>query len=215
MAMQRNRFERHINYKLSVAKTDAEDSKKLRDYLLDSSLDFSGAPLKLLFDAQQIKLAKEFIGLMEKHKYKNADKLRLEARLPIRVLSETDLLRGSGHYTRRGKLVNKLKWKKLWSGLGYPIGVFKTPSTLFDNEFNTAKVYLCTDLTLRCERIRPVFHIGQSYTHGVGGLPAKQLFRKNFKIGHFIESSFDKKERVFQEENLESLLTSLSESALL
>jgi hypothetical protein len=205
-----NRFEEHIIKQRKLLSERNLASQKLRKYLLAESVDFKGSPLSLLLSKDEIKLSKEFMGLMAKHKYINAKKLKLEAKKPYQILNKREMAHDLWINKRRTKLINKFIWKELWTGWGYPIGLITQTHNILPNGYNSSLVYLCSDLKLRCRRNAPVFNEGDSYACGEGTIPAKEIVKYEFRVGTFY---IDGSDNIFKSRSLEDLFLNLAHQA--
>ena len=212
--MSDNRFKDHIDAQRKIAQEKLRLDKLAAKYFFKASLDFRGSALTLLMDAEQAKLAREFLSFMGGHGNPNAIPIKLEIRLPAQPLSRVDV-NNDLRPNKRHKLLSQTKWSKLWSGEGYLVGVICDPSTIFIKHTNSSLVYLCTDMRLRCRRSDPIFSAPHIYASGFGTIPNAEIPKYSFRTGSFVKSFGDGIEVVFKNESLENILLEITEASLI
>jgi len=213
--MSNNRFNDHIKQRIKIDKLSAADQEKHDNQLLKASLDFKGTPIKVMFNDEDAAICSEFISFMKKYGFPDSEKLTLETRVPKTILTNSEMKNGSWSYKASQKIINSVKWKTLWSGIGYQIGVIDYPNLPYIYEDNISRVYLCSDLKFRCSVAYPIYNDGQSYTSGIGTIPVKYITNLRFSIGKFVDSNVDLNTKIFSVSNLDTLLKSISESAII
>ncbi len=213
--MSSNRFESHIKTILEQSKAAQVLERLNNKYLQSISINSKGSPLSSLLNKAEIQSCKEFIELMSKYGYPGSLRVKLETTTTRQLLSPYELIQGSSSYKLKARILSPFKWLTTWSGKAYPIGILSSPSTIFPKDYNSCKIYLCTDLKLRCRRSEPLFNHTNSYTSGVGSLPIKEIHKYNFKIGQFVDSSDDPNHRNFEAKSLDELFIIFSETNII
>jgi hypothetical protein len=148
---------------------------------------------------------------MEEHKFPGSEPIKLETKLSGKPLDKSELnhdLKPDNNF-----VVSLFKWRQIWSGKGYPIGIL-APIKSKGSILSATDVYLCSDSTLRCRRKGPVFDEGTTLASGVGLIPEKVLDNYKFMIGRF-NSGFPDDDRSFKEYNFEALIFAIAENQLL
>ena len=210
-----NHYEKHLAHKKDhLAKIRLIDIKRNRD-LLELSLDYSGTNLSKFFNKKDIKLCKDFMSLMAKHNFLGSTKLTLKVKFPLKLLDINEINYGPINYGIISKIFNKNKWLKTWEGVGFPIGILTSHSSIYLYDYNSSILYLCNDFKLRCQRHEPVFTQGQTYAFGVGSLPNIKHFKLNFNVGILRESNDDTRNLSYQKEDINSILIKHIENNLI
>ncbi len=188
----------------------AKEKAKSAAYLLGISKDSSGSPLKLLLNKHQIKYAKDFLYVMGEHKFPGSEDIKLESRFSGRLLGNYEL--NHDRYREKNFVTNMFKWRQIWSGKGYPIGILAPLNS--NHILSATTVYLCSDSTLRCRRNEPVFQVGNTFAAGAGVIPEKELGKYKFIIGRF-RTGLQDDDHSFMEYDFEALMFAVAENQLL
>lgn len=201
-----NRFERLVNDQKKAKQLLQQLELQAKNYLLDVSLDTDGTDVSDLLSKKDEKVAYDFINYQHRYDYPGSIPLKLEKLRHLKPLNLNQMQIGSWSFSKRGTLINKLKWQTLWRGMGYKIGIIAPRSLGGIYPHNSLDVYLCDDFKLRCERNLPFFKDKHSFTSGHGSLPIEKLFigDVNLIIGEFTNGEFG---GTFKSFDLEQQLT--------
>jgi hypothetical protein len=213
--MTNNRFSEHIKSRKRHQQDISLQNKKTDQYLLKTSLDYKGTPLKEIFKGDDIKLCLEFIQLMREHNFPSTSSLKLTKKATTKLLNKSELNSGRIDHKKIHRITNMFRWNTVWEGVGYPIGMISDKVTIFPKNNNVSIVFLCSDHKLRCTRSHPLYNVGQSFGYGVGSLPVKELTNYIFKTGFFMADSEVPGVENFHQQILKELLIEITEGALL